>query len=248
VQSLTFLVDVELRCHAALRARLRDEVARFAKALPPGPGDLWDAEAVRQLVAGLKVDTFGHVGSRLFWDCLGVLPASEDFVARAQRQIAEQLADPEIAELTAGVQRDTGRKHQRVFAYAEYDLEPPPGESEICGRMLFENGYRSMRGDQRWLKHTPLPLNTFVDRRLCAEHQMMTEFCTQLKRENLAGSSELNDLLCGRLYVYTSLPPCISCVLTLWQFKMLFAQVELQFSSGSQREAPVANTGHILDT
>lgn len=243
MQSLTFLVDVELHCHAVLKDRLREAVVRFAKSLPPGPGDLWDAEAVRLHVAGLKVDTFGHVGSRLLWDDLGVSLASAAFVARAQRQITEQLAD--VSQLST-VMPD-GRKHQRVFAYAEYDLEPPPGEPEILGRMLFENGYRSMRGDQRWLKHTPLPLNTFVDRRLCAEHQMMTEFCTQLKRENLAGDPELNDLLCGHLSVYTSLPPCISCVLTLWQFKMLFNQVDLRFSSDSQRDVPVGVAGKVHD-
>merc|ERR1712146_215733 len=37
-----------------------------------------------------------------------------------------------------------------------------------------------MRGEAKWLRHVRLPINAWVDRSLCSEVQMMTEFCTEL--------------------------------------------------------------------
>mmetsp|Transcript_121613 Transcript_121613/g.378105 ORF Transcript_121613/g.378105 Transcript_121613/m.378105 type:complete len:212 (+) Transcript_121613:1-636(+) len=203
--------------------------------MPRGRG-AWDAERIRAAVQATHLDSFGHVGSRLLWDRLGVPEAPLEFCGRAERCIEQVL----LKDSSALAQQTTGagwRKHQRVFAYAEYDLEPPPGEEEIRGRMLFENGFRAIRGDQRWLKHTPLPLNSWVDRSLCSEMQLLTILCTQLNLEGLAAAddAELNETLRGSLWVYTSSPPCISCVGVLWQFRLLFPNMELQFSSGSWR-------------
>jgi len=222
-----------------LKQEVARVVARFVAVIPPRIED-WDPERVRATVWDLRVDSFGHVGSRLLWDALGVPQAPADFAERARRQIEEVNAadgDAFLRDAEEKTTAATGKKHQRVFAYAEYRLEPPPGDDPelIRGRMLFENGFRSMRSDLKWFKHTPLPVNTWVDRSLCAEMQMMTEFCTQLKKENLAGREEVNELLRGDLFVYTSTPPCVSCVGVLWQFKLYFRHVDLRFVSGSGR-------------
>lgn len=212
---MAFLVDVELPCREIVTRRLADVVAQFAARLPRHFGN-WCPEHVHEMVWAIKVDTFGHVGSRLLWGALGVAVAADDFCARAHQHIDEVIQEDTKAWALqpAGT---PGRRHQRVFVYAEYDLEPPAGEPEIKGRMLFENGFRTVRAAERWLWHTPLPVNTWVDRSLCSEAQMMTVFCTQLKAEGLADIS--NDALNG----------------VLWQFQLLFRHVELRFASGSGR-------------
>merc|ERR1712137_1013872 len=101
-------------------------------------------------------------------DALGVGEAPGDFCARARQHIEEVTREDGDA-LALQPQGTMSRKHQRVFAYAEYDLEPPPGEAKICGKMLFENGFRTARAGERWLRHTPLPVNSWVDRSLCSE-------------------------------------------------------------------------------
>lgn len=279
VQSLSFLVDVELSCSDVLEQRLSCFVEEFAQMMPSKFED-WDEEQIRATVWANHVDSYGQIGSRLLWDALGVLEAPSDFCERARQQISEVTAgdraalenedvntnkrkkmeqsesrvdggaiheerigfiDEEMSKCHEGKKvsvKGGTRKHHQVFAYAEYDLEPPPGEQEeIKGRMLFENGFRTVRAQERWLKPTPLPISTWVDRSLCAEAQMMQTFCTQLKLEGLGdlGNTALNELLHGSLYVYTSKPPCISCVGTLWQFQLLFKNVKLRFTSASGR-------------
>jgi len=219
VQALTFLADVELPDHEAFVRQLRVYIERFVNVFPHNVED-WDEEAVRLMVYSLRVDGFGHVGSRLLWDILGVPEAPDDFRARAAENIREiGLADLRAAGAEGGRSQE---RRRRVFSYAEYDLEPPRGEDPIQGRMLFENGFRDMRGDAKWLKHTPLPINHEVDRSLCCEIQMLTEFISQLRREGLAGTDELNQALEGRLLVFTTCPPCISCVGILYQFQLYF--------------------------
>mmetsp|Transcript_82442 Transcript_82442/g.233828 ORF Transcript_82442/g.233828 Transcript_82442/m.233828 type:complete len:210 (+) Transcript_82442:277-906(+) len=201
--------------------------------MPRGPGG-WDGERARGAVWDAGVDSFGHVGSRLLWDALGVPEPPAEFCGRARGRIEDAAS---AGGAPAQHAESAGHRHRRVFAYAEYDLEPPPGEPEIRGSMLFENGFRALRAGQRWLQHTPLPINSWVDRSLCSEAQMMAAFCSQLKQEGLADAdnTELNSMLHGSLYVYTSAPPCMSCVGVLWQFRLLFRGVELRFSSGSGR-------------
>lgn len=196
----------------------------------------WDGERVRGAVWDIGVDSFGHVGGRLLWDALGVPEPPAEFCGRARRHI-DDVVSADGCALAQQHAESAGHKHRRVFAYAEYDLEPPPGEPEIRGRMLFENGFRTLRTSHRWLQHTPLPINSWVDRSLCSEAQMMATFCSQLKQEGLADAdnTELNSMLHGSLYVYTSAPPCMSCVGVLWQFRLLFRGVEFRFSSGSGR-------------
>merc|ERR1712028_162690 len=147
------------------------------------------------------------------------------------------MGDKDAFISDGGDKVSAGRKHQRVFSYAEYDIEPPMGESEIRGQMLFENGFRSIRANIKWLKCTPLPVSSWVDRNLCAEMQMMTTFCSLLLKEGLAGepdlNSNLNAMLRGNFMVYTSIPPCLSCVGVLWQFALHFPGMQLHFANGS---------------
>ncbi|CAE8628100.1 unnamed protein product, partial [Polarella glacialis] len=240
VQALSFLVDVDLPCRAVLQQRLEVFVDSFFQAWAPKPFAAWDPDHAKSAVWALKVDGFGIAGSRFLWDRIGVPEASMDFCARARKEISEPLADEAEALADLGPSAGTSRKHQRVFAYAEYDLEPPPGEAEIRGKMLFENGFRTtrVRADQRWLRPTPLPINSWVDRSLCAEMQMMGVLCSQLQVEGLAefGNQELNSLLLGRVDVYTSAPPCISCVGSMWQFKRHFPNISFHFSCSSGRD------------
>lgn len=232
-QALTFLVDVGLSCADALRAKLQVEVLRFLSAMPQRIED-WEEERIKDAVRRLKVDSFGATGSRLVWDELGISKAPSDFEARALQHISELGLTSTGAQPAS--EAGSERKHKRVFAYAEYSLEAPvEGEEPIEGKMLFENGFRCMRGDARWLRHVKLPINSWVDRSLCAECQMMTEFCTELARDNLAGTPELNALLKGTLYVFTSSPQCISCLGVLRQFQLLFPAVTMFISHGTGR-------------
>lgn len=231
-QALMFLVDVDLPCHEALKAAASTVVKDFSKGFPLQLED-WDSERFKVAIWNLRVDSFGTVGTRALWDVLGVRKAPGDFCIRAELEIDKVTAEDGDAFLSGSDDQASGRKHQRVFAYAEYDLEPPLMESEIRGQMLFENGFRGVRADIDWLKHTPLPVSSWVDRSLCAEMQMMTSFCLKLMNEGLAGTAELNAMLHGRLMVYTSIPPCLSCVGVLWQFALHFQRVDLQFANGS---------------
>eukprot|EP00747_Dinoflagellata_sp_TGD_P142893 gnl/TRDRNA2_/TRDRNA2_176308_c4_seq7.p1 gnl/TRDRNA2_/TRDRNA2_176308_c4~~gnl/TRDRNA2_/TRDRNA2_176308_c4_seq7.p1 ORF type:complete len:314 (+),score=49.47 gnl/TRDRNA2_/TRDRNA2_176308_c4_seq7:221-1162(+) len=234
-QSLTFLVDVKLDCHDAVESELRKTLTRFISVMPK-KGEPWDQEVMKQAVWDIHIDSFGHIGSRLLWDALGVAETSNQLVKNAQKQIDDIIREDDAVLVPKSMEQGSSRKHQRVFSYAEYELEPPADEQGmICGKMLFENGFRTTRADPRWFKHTPLPINTWVDRSLCAEAQMLAEFCTQLQKEGLAGNPDLNALLHGTLAVFTSAPPCLSCVGVLWQFKLSFPNVELQFSSGVGR-------------
>lgn len=231
-QALMFLIDVDLPCHEALKTLADKVVLDFAVAMPLRHED-WNSEKPKAIIAKLHVDSFGTVGTRLLWDRLGVLEAPAEFCLRAEEEIGKVNAEDRAAFISDAEDQVSGRKHQRVFAYAEYEIEPPPGEAEITGKMLFENGFRGVRAETNLLQRMQLPVNSWVDRSLCAEMQMMTMFCCQLAKEGLAGGPELNAMLCGRLLVYTSIPPCLSCVGVLWQFLMNFPGMELQFANGS---------------
>lgn len=191
---------------------------------------------MRAALRDMHVDGFGHRGSRLIWNAVGVPAAPPSFCERAQQQISETIAVDGLAVASQVLEHDIGascgpRKHRRVFAYAEYDLELVPGAAgRIQGKLLFENGFQSARANAQWFRHTPLPINTWVDRSLCAEAQLLAAFCTQ----QLADGRPPNALK-GRLRLYTTSPPCASCVGVLWQFRLLLRNLELEVESGSGR-------------
>lgn len=161
--------------------------------------------------------------------------ASLEFCLRAQAEIDKADASDTLASNHDGHDGVSGLQHQRVFAYAECDIISPHNEPDVKDCMLFENGFCGTSIDTSMLNYTPLPLNSFVDRSLCAEAKMMAAFCDQLKQKGLAGGSSLNERLLGRLQVYTSQAPCLSCVGVLWQFHLHFPSMELCFSNGRRR-------------
>ncbi|CAE7360721.1 SBE2.2 [Symbiodinium sp. CCMP2592] len=117
-----------------------------------------------------------------------------------------------------------GWRRPRILAYAEYTFT---GARTKRGSLLFENGLRvdGWVADHRWLTPTDLPLSRWVDRALCAEAQLLTSLCQQRELVNLTGEVEL----------YTSSPPCLSCLGLFFQFRGVFPHATLRFSCGLVR-------------
>lgn len=215
-QALCSLADASLPCQGQLLLHLHAFVDKFFKAW--SPTETWDAGHAARAVSSFEIDSLGLHGSRRLCDKIGIPEASPEFVLRAKSKLGERLRACQTAPPVHGWRRP------RILAYAEYAFT---GAQTKRGSLLFENGLRvdGWVADYRWLTPTDLPLSRWVDRALCAEAQLLNSLCQQRELVNLTGEVEL----------YTSSPPCLSCLGLFFQFRGVFPHATLRFSCGLVR-------------
>jgi len=215
-QALGALVDADLPCREELESRLGNLVNNFLEVWCPNQS--WDADLASTAVQIFKMDSLGRRGSRMLLGKLGIPEASPEFVGRAENKISQARTSDALPQSPG-----YGWRRTRVLAYCEYRFE---GDT-ATGSLMCENGLHGegLAGHLRWLTPTQLPLSSWVDRALCAEAQLLSLLCTQRELANLHGEVEL----------YTSAPPCLSCLGIFVQFSAAFPKATFRFSCGLAR-------------
>jgi len=169
---------------------------------------------------------------------MGVVVAPEDFLDRALVHIRGMVACGErpVGPLGAGI--DT----TRVFAYAEHSVVLAGGQ-RVTGKHFRECGHSRQvlaasdnettmpaRPGPGWLPAAfQLPNSRHVDRRLCAEFQVLQELCRVFvpSGELTIAQPPWPDVV-GVVALLTSLSPCMSCIGAIRHFQLLFPEVEIE--------------------
>ena len=164
-----------------------------------------------------------------------------DFGAMAKRLGADQLGDLGSRELL---------RSQNIAVTAgpgpSLPREAPgggklPPVTALChatlgGRQLSQSAVSGVSDGlraQRWLFPVPLAAGS-VERSLCAEFQVLAQTCDVIF-EDLSDSSE-GQRVSGKVQLFISAPPCLSCVAAICQFQLLLPCVELEVSWISQSQ------------
>ncbi|CAE7320053.1 PIP5K9, partial [Symbiodinium microadriaticum] len=170
-----------------------------------------------------------------------------DFGAMAKRLGADQLGDLGSRELlrsqniavTAGPGPSLPREAPGREISGTGKLPPITAlcQATLGGRQLSQSAVSGVSDGlraQRWLFPVPLAVGS-VERSLCAEFQVLAQTCDVIF-EDLSDSSE-GQRVSGKVQLFISAPPCLSCVAAICQFQLLLPCVELEVSwiSESQR-------------
>mmetsp|Transcript_51017 Transcript_51017/g.91880 ORF Transcript_51017/g.91880 Transcript_51017/m.91880 type:complete len:321 (+) Transcript_51017:61-1023(+) len=259
LKALSSLADLHLSCNAELQQCLDFEISKvwdnFPKTYQSGHLDRAFTEYVKQL----GIDNLGSVGDRLLMQYMCIQEAPAGFEARAlETMIAHCQEDlrEDPAEMTFG----GPSKHKRVFSYAEYRicfLQEEGGfvasrGPEEEGALLQENGARGQSLSSSPLTAVPLPINHRVQRSACSEFLLLSELCALLRSSFSEEEEEEEELredsgefckkegtllpaealrgIQGTLRLYSTGPSCMSCMVALWQFRMLHPLIRLEVS------------------
>jgi len=259
LKALSSLADLHLSCNAELQQCLDFEISKvwhnFPKTYQSGHLDRAFTEYVKQL----GIDNLGSVGDRLLMQHMCIQEAPAGFEARAlETMIAHCQEDlrEDPAEMTFG----GPSKHKRVFSYAEYRicfLQEEGGfvasrGPEEEGALLQENGARGQSLSSSPLTAVPLPINHRVQRSACSEFLLLSELCALLRSSFSEEEEEEEELredsgefckkegtllpaealrgIQGTLRLYSTGPSCMSCMVALWQFRMLHPLIRLEVS------------------
>lgn len=223
-------MDHELR--SLLTARVQAVVDSLVAALPAA----LDEEALMRYerkVWELKVFNIRPRATRHLLDAIGAGRAPGEFSSRALRCIRALGGDHcLVGPGGAGVNTS------RVFAYAEYDVVAiGPAGLRADGSLCRESGLRgsspsfscepSAASSSGRLRAFRLPYSGHVDRRLCAEFQILAELCDTFAPRSDVISPHTS---VGILLLFTSTSPCTSCLCALRQFMLLFPEIAVEVS------------------
>jgi len=165
------------------------------------------------MAAEMRIDNFGSIGTRCLFDALGVEEVPATFRACASRHLI-------WAPHASGSSTQDGPSVFKVLAYAEYSLVRP---RPLTGSLLRENGLKNPGGGRpRWLRPSRLPINSFVDRELCAEFQVLEATCEAIAGAVRAGDVSSRAEVSGIFQLLVSGACCISCVAAVHQFQLLW--------------------------
>eukprot|EP00439_Symbiodinium_sp_Y106_P077381 s1485_g16.t1 len=117
----------------------------------------------------------------------------------------------------------------QVVSVAEIDIRA--GDFQVNSMSFQKNGFDGWRPSKDWLRPTVLPFNSLVDRSLCSENQLLSKLYEKLHNAALSKTS------CrpfGRVQLYVTGAPCLSCVGAMRQFSMLLPLVQLNVSIGPE--------------
>jgi len=242
-QSLGILADAKLACRGDVERALQPLAEKFVDALPASL-DAASVGAFTQFVHGIRVDNFGAWGTRYVFRRMNFAEPPSEFCERAAQQILQNLGG-------AGDENQKGREvvnalsgaalvHRRVFSYAEYDMEVP-GHSGVtvplAGSITKENGRRDSGGSGGSgsgglpLRALASPISGLVDRSLCSEHQVLAAIGELLGQATGGGASQA---ACGRVRLFISTAPCVSCIWTLRQFQLLLPRMTVEVGNGEE--------------
>jgi len=253
-QSLGILADAKLPCRQAVERTLQPLAERFIGELPHVLNPTRIA-AFTQFVRDVRIDNFGAWGTRLVLERIGFREPPPDFVERALRQIRLGLgsvgagADDRRTADAEGALAGTALVHRRVFSYAEYEVEATSDDSGsgrlVAGSIIKENGRRDRNAEERlvggtrtsvtWPALKPLasPISSLVDRSLCSEFQVLRS----MPEEAAMAAAPVKlppPPLRGRLRLFVSTAPCVSCIWALRQFQLLHPSMQLEVANGEE--------------
>jgi len=253
-QSLGILADAKLPCRQAVERMLQPLAERFIGELPHVLNPTRIA-AFHQFVRDVRIDNFGAWGTRFVLERIGFMEPPPDFVERALRQIRLGLGsagtcseDRRIAEAESAL-AGTALVHRRVFSYAEYEVEATNDDVGsgrlVAGSIIKENGRRDRNAEDRlvgnsgaswtWPALKPLssPISGLVDRGLCSEFQVLRAIPEEAA--TVAAPVKLPPPpLRGRLRLFVSTAPCVSCIWAMRQFQLLHPSMRLEVANGEE--------------
>ena len=261
-QSLGILADAKLGCQRHIEQALRPFAQKFAKLLPKpstptthetGWVSVDDAsmKIFTDFVREVRVDNFGAWGTRHILEQMRLEEPASEFISRAKDAILKEGETEELGQgQREGVLAGAALVHRRVFAYVEYHLELP-GCTPLSGAMARENGRRDRGYDPKYPLIRPLasPISGLVDRGLCSEFQILAKLVdtvedtlTQQGSQGSQGSQgqaprTVRDVR-GRIQIFVSTSPCVSCLWALRQCQFLLPQVQLGVVNGEEILAP----------
>lgn len=264
-QSLGILADAKLGCQRHIEQALRPFAQKFAELLPKpstptthetGWVSVDDAsmKIFTDFVREVRVDNFGAWGTRHILEQMRLEEPASEFISRAKDAILKEGETEELGQgQREGVLAGAALVHRRVFAYVEYHLELP-GCTPLSGAMARENGRRDRGYDPKYPLIRPLasPISGLVDRGLCSEFQILAKLVdtvedtlTQQGSQGSQGSQgqaprtvrDVNDVR-GRIQIFVSTSPCVSCLWALRQCQFLLPQVQLGVVNGEEILAP----------
>jgi len=234
---LTVYTSVDVSC---LSQRLFYHVALLVDALPRSL-DEDDRFRYQSKVGELQIVNL-RSGTRYVLEALGIRRAPVDFKQRAVLRI-RSLSDAPGGERPVGL-GGAGLDTTRVFAYAEYVFGSPLVDGHLfsecgfrgCQRTVAKRSADGPRRPSSILRAFRLPNSAKVDRKLCAEFQVLSELCSLFsgaEEKTPPGESHL----VGVLSLFTTTSPCCSCLGALAQFRLLFPEVAFEHG---QCEEPLA--------
>ncbi|CAE7782305.1 unnamed protein product [Symbiodinium sp. CCMP2456] len=221
-QQLGTLADLNLPCQGAVEEELRVIIQQFAEDVPSSI-DGFRSGRYQSLVEDLAVDSFGSWGDQLLLDLLGIPECTLDF-----RQKATKLAE-EYQEQQQSWWRSESLLRAQVVSVAEIDIRA--GDVQVTSLRFQKNGFDGWRPSKEWLRPTALPFNVLVDRSLCSENQLLSKLYEKLHDAALSKTSCRPS---GRVQLYVTGAPCLSCVGAMRQFSMLLPLVQLNISIGPE--------------
>eukprot|EP00439_Symbiodinium_sp_Y106_P072740 s582_g13.t1 len=162
----------------------------------------------------------------------------EDFGVMAKRLGADQLGDLGSKELlrsqNIAVTSRPGpwpsQHHREISGTGKLPPITALCHATLGGRQLSQSAVSGVSDGlraQRWLFPVPLAVSS-VERSLCAEFQVLAQTCDAIF-EDLSDSSE-GQRVSGKVQLFISAPPCLSCVAAICQFQLLLPSVELEVS------------------
>lgn len=251
-QSLGILADAKLPCRQAVERTLQPLAERFIGELPHVLNPTRIA-AFLQFVRDVRIDNFGAWGTRFVLERIGFMEPPPDFIERALRQIrlglgsaGTSMEDRRSAEAESAL-AGTALVHRRVFSYAEYEIEATSSEAGsgrlVAGSIIKENGRREHQerpvgnsgASWTWPALKPLasPISGLVDRGLCSEFQVLRA----IPEEAAAVAAPVQlppPPLRGRLRLFVSTAPCVSCIWAMRQFHLLHPSMRLEVANGEE--------------
>eukprot|EP00435_Cladocopium_sp_Y103_P031284 s185_g7.t2 len=261
-QSLGILADAKLGCQRHIEQALRPFAQKFAELLPkPTHNETgWvsvDDASLRiftDFVREVRVDNFGAWGTRHILEQMRLEEPASDFISRAKDAILKAGETEEVGTSREGVLAGAALVHRRVFAYGEYHLEVP-GSEPLTGAMARENGRRDRGYDPKYALIRPLasPISGLVDRGLCSEFQILAKLVDTVEDTLTQGQGSqgsqgsqgqdgqvqalpvraVRDVR-GRIQIFVSTSPCVSCLWALRQCQFHLPQVQLGVVNGEE--------------
>jgi len=195
---------------------------RFPKATSALNDDFFD------YLRSLQVDNLGAFAGRLLLNKMGAKHAPDGFRDRALQMIqTHRVEDPR--EQPGECKFGGPSRHKHVFSYAEYRIYGPCLDKlqPFEGAILQENGARGAHVHDSPLIAIKLPINPRVDRTACSEFLFLAELCWMLRIEG-ASESRRQESLTGVLRIFSTGPSCVSCLASMWQFRLLYPQISLE--------------------
>lgn len=239
IQALGWLGDFNLDCRDLLRERLRrgvDEIFNMFPVTVEGWRQSMDADDFPRFLRGLGADNLGSVGSRMLLSRMGCAEAPMDFYERATYYVDLHTEEERRKRDDPATWKFGGPTlHKRVFCYAEFRIYSAAlVDGEVLEGAIFqENSARRARmgAAPRWFEAVQLPINEIVDRSMCTEFLTLTELSLLLHGIG-AGPWPSDGSISGDLRMFTTGPPCVSCITVLRQLQCLFPGLHLAMSFG----------------